>query len=85
MPVNQNAKIAITAFYWAPPFAEGFVRDLRPRWACEEIGLDYSERLLDPMKPRPDEYRREQPSEQAPVLNANDRSIFGRTKEENAP
>jgi glutathione S-transferase len=24
----------------------GHVRDLRPRWACEEIGLDYAEHLI---------------------------------------
>ncbi|MGH8336615.1 MAG: glutathione S-transferase family protein, partial [Gammaproteobacteria bacterium] len=46
MAVNANAALEITAFKWVPDFAQGFVRDLRPRWACEEIGMDYSERLL---------------------------------------
>ncbi|MGH6729159.1 MAG: glutathione S-transferase family protein, partial [Sphingomicrobium sp.] len=31
MPVNPDAEIEITAFAWVPPFAEGLVRDLRPR------------------------------------------------------
>jgi glutathione S-transferase len=34
-------KISITGFRWAPPFAQGLVRDLRVRWALEEAGLPY--------------------------------------------
>ncbi len=68
MPVNPNASIEITAFAWVPPFAEGFVRDLRARWACEEMGLDYAERLIDVTSPRPASYLREQPWGQVPVL-----------------
>ena len=47
MPVDPQAAVEITAFAWVPDFAQGFVRDLRPRWACEEIGLAYRERLID--------------------------------------
>ena len=68
MPVNPNAPTEITVFAWVPPFAEGFVRDLRARWACEEIGLDYAERLIDATSPRPASYLREQPWGQVPVL-----------------
>ena len=68
MSVNPNASIEITAFAWAPPFAEGFVRDLRARWACEEIGQDYAERLIDATSPRPASYLLEQPWGQVPVL-----------------
>ena len=39
MPIDPHAAIEITAFDWVPPFAQGFVRDLRVRWALEEIGL----------------------------------------------
>src|SRR3546814_20788416 len=46
MPVNPNATITINAFDWVPDFARGFVRDLRPRWACEEMGIDYAEHLI---------------------------------------
>lgn len=67
MPVNDNALLEITAFKWVPDFAQGFVRDLRPRWACEEIGLDYCERLLG--LERPDAYYGEQPWGQVPVIN----------------
>ena len=37
--------ITLTAFRWVPPFAQGQVRDLRVRWALEEAGIPYKERL----------------------------------------
>jgi glutathione S-transferase len=40
-------KIALWGFRWAPPFAQGLVRDLRVRWALEEAGLPYEARLID--------------------------------------
>lgn len=67
MAVNDNAPFEITAFKWVPDFAQGFVRDIRPRWACEEIGLDYSERLIGFDKPA--DYFDEQPWGQVPVIN----------------
>ena len=30
--------ITISAFKWVPEFAQGYVRDLRVRWALEEAG-----------------------------------------------
>jgi hypothetical protein len=33
MPVDRNAPVRISAFDWVPPFAQGYVRDLRPRCA----------------------------------------------------
>ena len=38
--------ITLTAFRWVPPFAQGQVRDLRVRWALEEAGIPYQERLV---------------------------------------
>ena len=40
--------IRVSAFRWVPPFAQGLVRDLRVRWALEEAGLAYEERLIGP-------------------------------------
>src|SRR4051812_9548723 len=40
------SQIKISALRWVPPFAQGLVRDLRVRWALEEAGLPYEERLL---------------------------------------
>lgn len=64
----QPAQLEITGFNWVPDFAKGFVRDLRPRWACEEIGLPYSMRLLNAAAPRPEAYYKEQPWGQVPAL-----------------
>lgn len=68
MPVNPNATLEITAFDWVPDFARGYVRDLRPRWACEEIGLDYAEHLISAVH-RPADHFLFQPWGQVPVLN----------------
>ena len=67
MPVNPDAAIEITAFRWVPGFAQGLVRDLRLRWAMEEVGLDYRVRLLGPE--RPVDYLREQPFDQVPCFS----------------
>ena len=76
MPVDANADIEISAFAWVPPFAQGLVRDLRVRWALEEAGLFYRERLLDPTHARPDDYFREQPFGQVPIYNEGDIHMF---------
>lgn len=68
MPVNPNASIEVTAFDWVPDFARGYVRDLRPRWACEEIGVDYAEHLISAID-RPADHFLFQPWGQVPVLN----------------
>jgi glutathione S-transferase len=36
----------ITTFGWVPEFARGFVRDMRPRWAFEEVGQPYAVDLI---------------------------------------
>ncbi len=36
----------ITTFGWVPEFARGFVRDMRPRWAFEEVGQAYRVNLI---------------------------------------
>ncbi len=74
MPVDPNATIEISAFAWVPPFAEGLVRDLRPRWALEEIGLSYRVRLLE--GERPPEYYLEQPFGQVPLYCEGPLKIF---------
>ena len=38
--------ITVTAYKWVPPFAQGLVRDLRARWALEEIGVPYRVNLI---------------------------------------
>lgn len=76
MPVDPNAEIEISAFSWVPQFAQGQVRDLRVRWALEEAGLRYRERLLDARIERPQEYFFEQPFGQVPIYNEGDIHMF---------
>lgn len=68
--------IEITGFNWVPDFARGYVRDLRPRWACEEIGLPYTTRLISPVPPKPASYFEEQPWGQVPVLHDGGIQLF---------
>lgn len=76
MPVVSDARIEISAFSWVPPFARGQVRDLRVRWALEEIGLPYRVRLLNAMEERPAHYFDEQPWGQVPIYNEGDIHLF---------
>ncbi|AKH42064.1 glutathione S-transferase [Altererythrobacter atlanticus] len=58
----------ITAFDWVPDFARGLVRDLRVRWAFEEIGKPYRTQLFGAATPRPDDYLAWQPFDQVPAF-----------------
>ena len=65
--IDPSAAIEITGYRWVPPFAQGFVRDLRPRWACEEAGIPYRERLIN-VADKPGDFGEEQPWSQVPVM-----------------
>ena len=69
MPVDPNAPTEITGFDNVPPFARGRVRDLRIRWALEEIGRPYHARLFDAFRPRPEDYFAWQPFGQVPAFD----------------
>jgi len=75
MPIDPNAEIEITAFEWVPSFAQGQVRDLRPRWACEEFGLPYKVRLISAIE-RPEWYYADQPWGQVPFVRDGDVGVF---------
>lgn len=75
MPIDPNAELEITAFEWVPRFARGYVRDIRPRWACEEMGLPYRERLISAMS-KPEWYFRDQPWGQVPHLRDGEIAVF---------
>ena len=70
------ANIRVTAFRWVPPFAAGLVRDLRVRWALEEAGLAYEERLIGPEDKESESYRRLQPFGQVPVYEEDGLAMF---------
>jgi glutathione S-transferase len=68
--------IQVSAFSWVPPFAQGLVRDLRVRWALEEAGLHYEERLLGMGDNASEAYLRLQPFGQVPAYQEDDLSLF---------
>lgn len=68
--------IQISAFRWVPPFAQGYVRDLRVRWALEEVGLPYEAVLIDPQIQRSESYRRWQPFGQVPAFRDGEVEMF---------
>ncbi|RZJ27823.1 MAG: glutathione S-transferase family protein [Brevundimonas sp.] len=59
--------IQVTAFKWVPPFAQGSVRDIRVRWALEEAGLGYDDRLIGFEDQSTPAYRAMQPFGQVPA------------------
>lgn len=75
MPIDPQSPIVITTFDWVPEFARGYVRDLRPRWACEELGLSYAVRTI-PVRNRPAEYFKLQPFGQAPAMHDGEIAMF---------
>jgi glutathione S-transferase len=64
----------ITTFAWVPPFARGFVRDIRARWACEEVGQPYDVVLIRDAKTP--EHRCHQPFRQVPTYRDDEIEIF---------
>lgn len=76
MPLDPSADIVITGFGNVPKFAQGLVRDLRLRWALEEIERPYRVELLDAMAPKPDEYYQWQPFGQVPAFDDGQVRLF---------
>jgi glutathione S-transferase len=66
----------IVAFRWVPPFAQGFVRDLRLRWALEEAGLPYRVTLIGLEERTSETYRRWQPFGQVPAYRDETVELF---------
>lgn len=76
MPVDPNATIEITAYSWVPPGARGLVKDLRVRWALEEIGLPYRVRLFDHRTAEAETRMPDQPFGQVPAFFEGDVRMF---------
>lgn len=68
--------IQVTAFKWVPPFAQGSVRDIRVRWALEEAGLGYDDRLIGFEDQATAEYRALQPFGQVPTYRDDHVEMF---------
>lgn len=76
MPVDPNAAITITAFDWVPDFARGQVRDLRIRWALEEVGQNYAVRHLAQGCQKEAAHRALQPFGQVPTYEEGELTLF---------
>jgi len=70
------SNIRITAFKWVRPQAQGLVRDLRVRWALEEAGLPYTEKLLDQGEQNSAAHLAVQPFGQVPVFEEDGLALF---------
>jgi glutathione S-transferase len=57
----------VSAYTWVPPIAQGFVKDLRVRWALEEAGIPYRIKLIALGEAKAPAYRRWQPFGQVPA------------------
>jgi glutathione S-transferase len=68
--------ITLSAFRSVPPFAQGLVRDLRVRWALEEAGIPYRERLIGPEDMAGAGYRALQPFGQVPAIETDELKLF---------
>lgn len=76
MPLDPHAKTLVAAMRDVPAFAQGLVRDIRVRWALEEIDRPYRTKLYAGMEPRPDEYRQWQPFDQIPAFEDGEVRLF---------
>ena len=68
--------ITLTAFRSVPPFVRGLVRDLRVRWALEEAGIPYRERLIGREDLATAAYRALQPFGQVPAIEEDGFKLF---------
>lgn len=67
----------ITAYTAVPPFAEGRIKDIRVRWALEEIERPYRARLIEGIfEEKPQDYLEEQPFGQVPVYREGGLTLF---------
>jgi glutathione S-transferase len=76
MPRSETARPVFTAYADVPPPVRGQVRDLRLRWAHEELGRDYRVEELDVYHPRPDAYLEWQPFGQVPAFDDGEQRLF---------
>jgi len=77
MPIDANSPIEVTAYRWVPQMARGYVKDLRVRWALEEIGVPYRVRLVGGVFGKKEAgHLADQPFGQVPVYKENGLTLF---------
>jgi len=66
----------VSAFRWAPPFAQGLVRDIRVRWAMREAGLPYGVEFVEFGEHKSPEFLARQPFGQIPTFKTDGMELF---------
>ncbi|MDQ2735214.1 MAG: glutathione S-transferase family protein, partial [Pseudomonadota bacterium] len=66
----------VTAYSWVPDFAQGQVRDLRVRWALEEVGQRYDVNYLAQGEQKQPPHRARQPFGQVPTYQDGEVTLF---------
>jgi glutathione S-transferase len=69
-------KPLLTAYDWAPDEGAGLVRDMRVRWALEEVGQDYDVRLLHWGEQKAPAHRARNPFGQVPTYEEDGLVLF---------
>ena len=67
--------LTLYTYEWLPEFPRGFVRDIRVRWALEELGQPYAVATV-PVYPKTDAHRAMQPFTQVPMIEDGDLQLF---------
>lgn len=77
MSARPEAAPEITAYRSVPDFAYGRIKDIRVRWALDEIGQPYRTRLIGGIfEDKAPTYLADQPFGQVPVYKAGDLTLF---------
>lgn len=66
----------LTVFKWSPDGGRGLARDVRVRWALEEVGQPYELRLVSFAQLKQPEHRARQPFGQIPAFEHNGFTLF---------
>lgn len=67
--------LTLVTYDWVPEMPRGFVRDIRVRWLCEEIGRPYRVETV-PLRQKTPEHFRQQPFGQVPFVRDGDLVLF---------
>lgn len=77
MPVGNRTVPEITAYRSVPGLAHGRIKDIRVRWALDEIGRPYTTRLIGGIfEDKEPAYLADQPFGQVPVYKEEDLILF---------
>lgn len=67
--------LVLVTYDWVPEMPRGFVRDIRVRWLCEEIGRPYRVETV-PLRQKTAEHFHQQPFGQVPFIRDGSLTLF---------